>query len=546
MVEIFSYKCALLVALVVLSSLQVCNGGRPMECPPKVRRRGNALFAYKNRCYEYIRIEKSWPDARSDCHKYGGRLVTIRDSGTMEFIISKIHFLQWSNNGIWNGGHDGKDEGNWQWSTEDSGTMEDMSWAYWASGHPARTTTGVLLAPLRDCLSMRRPDWRWYETFCDNILFTYRYICQYDGPNIAAGQLGLSETDALSTGSIIGIVIGSLLILIIIILVIVAFLARRRKKAKREAERNGQIQNPMYDVNTHPFTDDPNPRNANTNPDGRVVLNLSANRAQYETPRNGEGVNLNDLDLDTDIQLQKKAAAALALNVRLEDDGEEEDEIFQLKKQNMLNEQRAGTCAMRSNNADPLGRVPTEEGATGRSVDTDLEDPSLHKAGTSGIGPLVDNSGTNQNETPTRALRDNGTVDLSLFDPPSKNAPDSSLTTPMQLFDSAPDDESANTGYEDPSKYGATSNLLVPVNDMDDHGYATPQDIEEVKISNIPMDDNEEKGAGVYDTPKPMNPYEEIPMPEDNRESHMYETVEDMQNSLKERNKGRTGEVTKK
>jgi len=135
--------------------------------------------SYNGNCYQFVDTEKKWPDAREYCWKYGGKLVTINDAETNNFITSTLNDLPWTCNGVYIGLHDRVSELSFEWVTTDKYVGQVMTYSNWARKHPNGFANKI-----RDCITMRRKShWRWHEAFCDTWGFSYRFICQYEISN---------------------------------------------------------------------------------------------------------------------------------------------------------------------------------------------------------------------------------------------------------------------------------------------------------------------------------------------------------------------------
>ena len=107
---------------------------QPAAAPPpaaytNIPSESAVVYAGNGHKYEVIDVSKTWSQARKDCEKRGGYLVTITSKEEQEFIRDLLSKNGKKNSDYWLGGYrEGK---NWQWVTG-----EDFTYKNWAPGEP--------------------------------------------------------------------------------------------------------------------------------------------------------------------------------------------------------------------------------------------------------------------------------------------------------------------------------------------------------------------------------------------------------------------------
>jgi len=137
-----------------------------------------AVFLHNDVCYQFVDNEVHWTTAMKYCRKHGGKLVSIPDSGTQQYLASILNALPWSNSGVWIGLHDRNGELDWEWVTSNELVSESPVYFHWGKGHPK-----AYLHNYRDCVRMKRgrhDNWKWHETPCSLLFWKYKYICEYE------------------------------------------------------------------------------------------------------------------------------------------------------------------------------------------------------------------------------------------------------------------------------------------------------------------------------------------------------------------------------
>jgi len=172
--EYSPFGLLILASLLYYSSAKLADEKCPADLPDT-----EISIVHKGFCYQFVDVEKKWDDARDYCWKYNGKLLTIENEETQNFIKSSLNSLPWTNNGVWIGLHDKTAEMSFEWATKQKYVGRIMSYSNWARGHPK-----AWFHQLRDCITMRRNShWKWHEAYCNSPLHRYRFICQYEVPN---------------------------------------------------------------------------------------------------------------------------------------------------------------------------------------------------------------------------------------------------------------------------------------------------------------------------------------------------------------------------
>ena len=86
------------------------------RCPSRVLGYKIILRTVGKRCYQFIRTEKLWQQARNDCRRRGGDLITI-ETRDIQLMVQDAMSRLWSKNGMWIGATDSHSEMNWRWVT---------------------------------------------------------------------------------------------------------------------------------------------------------------------------------------------------------------------------------------------------------------------------------------------------------------------------------------------------------------------------------------------------------------------------------------------
>ncbi|XP_015224380.1 PREDICTED: ladderlectin-like [Cyprinodon variegatus] len=104
------------VSFSVGASLRAANCD---DCPP-------GWSWYENRCFHFVKDEKSWADAESHCLSLGGHLASFHSKNEYKFLIDLIYTAGRHKN-CWFGAHDAVKDGIWMWS--DGSKFVSAPWA---------------------------------------------------------------------------------------------------------------------------------------------------------------------------------------------------------------------------------------------------------------------------------------------------------------------------------------------------------------------------------------------------------------------------------
>ncbi|KAK3104703.1 hypothetical protein FSP39_008157 [Pinctada imbricata] len=161
----------LLWLVFAVSVIQDTAGNDVDRCPDNLPRTDN-LKAFREKCYEFHNVEKSWYSARDFCTSLGGWLVQIRDWPTQSFVHNVLISLNWNRNGVWLGAHDLDYEGQWKWVQG-----YPLTFTNWALGQPGGCQ--VVVVCVEDCANLRLDDnGLWHDYPCD--MEPYSFVCEYE------------------------------------------------------------------------------------------------------------------------------------------------------------------------------------------------------------------------------------------------------------------------------------------------------------------------------------------------------------------------------
>uniref|UniRef100_A0A3B3R0X4 C-type lectin domain-containing protein n=1 Tax=Paramormyrops kingsleyae TaxID=1676925 RepID=A0A3B3R0X4_9TELE len=99
-------------------------------CPP-------GWINFKNRCFKYIAVGKTWIDSELNCLSSGGNLASIHSEEEFQFIKALIKSRDSAENPTWIGLTDSSKEGTWLWT---DGSKVDFT--KWNSGEPNNVNGG--------------------------------------------------------------------------------------------------------------------------------------------------------------------------------------------------------------------------------------------------------------------------------------------------------------------------------------------------------------------------------------------------------------------
>ncbi|XP_069116565.1 C-type mannose receptor 2-like [Argopecten irradians] len=125
---------------------------------------------YRNTCLSFIRGNKSWNDAKSECTTQGGMLLQIHDQQEQDFVFGSLRSLHWSDSGAWIGATDRNNEGHWKWSN--GASLNYSNWSPREGPHHS--------APNENCAMVNVDDGMWYDYDCGEVIYNQAYICQFE------------------------------------------------------------------------------------------------------------------------------------------------------------------------------------------------------------------------------------------------------------------------------------------------------------------------------------------------------------------------------
>uniref|UniRef100_A0A672HCM6 Macrophage mannose receptor 1-like n=1 Tax=Salarias fasciatus TaxID=181472 RepID=A0A672HCM6_SALFA len=116
---------------------------------------------YNGHCFHLHRPVQSWPDARRECRKEGGDLVSIRNVEDQSFVITQLGYA--STDELWIGLNDRTIEGLFDWS--DHSAVSFTSWKY---GEPA------ISSDTENCVLITGQNGNWADRACEE---KHGFIC---------------------------------------------------------------------------------------------------------------------------------------------------------------------------------------------------------------------------------------------------------------------------------------------------------------------------------------------------------------------------------
>ncbi|KAM9845227.1 macrophage mannose receptor 1b [Aulostomus maculatus] len=127
---------------------------------------------YNGHCFHLQRTAKTWNNAKAECRKEGGELVSIRNVEDQSFVISQLGYG--TNDELWIGLNDRKTEGFFEWS--DQTTVSFTSWLY---GSPSVFETD------KDCVLIKGELGNWADSPCDD---KHGFICMKQSTTEHTGE----------------------------------------------------------------------------------------------------------------------------------------------------------------------------------------------------------------------------------------------------------------------------------------------------------------------------------------------------------------------
>ncbi|XP_069116577.1 C-type mannose receptor 2-like isoform X1 [Argopecten irradians] len=127
-----------------------------------------AVRIYRNICLSFIRGNKSWNDAQSECTTQGGMLLQIHDQQEQDFVFGSLKSLHWSDSGAWIGATDRNNEGHWKWNNGAS-----LNYSNWSPDEGPHH-----IALNENCAYINVDNGLWYDFNCGEVIYNQAYICQ--------------------------------------------------------------------------------------------------------------------------------------------------------------------------------------------------------------------------------------------------------------------------------------------------------------------------------------------------------------------------------
>lgn len=180
----------LLVPTIVVSQIEICSA-MPPECMTIGKDIKADTFIVGNKRMQLIHEEKSWDEAKKDCHDRKQKLLTLFTKEENEQLRDYFNKRIWGDKPIcdmihwyiWTSGTDAEKEGVWKWAT----TGKKFTYSSWLNkDEPNGGET-------ENCMEMRlvtRERCFWYAADCKA---KKKYICEMSDSGLTNGQniLGL-------------------------------------------------------------------------------------------------------------------------------------------------------------------------------------------------------------------------------------------------------------------------------------------------------------------------------------------------------------------
>ncbi|XP_035694221.1 C-type lectin domain family 4 member F-like [Branchiostoma floridae] len=115
------------------------------------------------KCYRFSVDRKPYNESRATCHEEGGRLATVKNNETHNFLANHVRATTKAH--TWIGLSDQETEGLWVW---DDGTLR-VGDGFWGTKEPNGGTR-------ENCVHIYPDkDYRWNDSTCPS---SYYYICE--------------------------------------------------------------------------------------------------------------------------------------------------------------------------------------------------------------------------------------------------------------------------------------------------------------------------------------------------------------------------------
>ncbi|KAG7523935.1 hypothetical protein JOB18_004764 [Solea senegalensis] len=152
----------------------ICYKSGASPTPPQVEQGfcASPWIPYNGHCFHLHRTLQTWTDARTECRKGGGDLVSMRNVEDHSFVISQLGYA--STDELWIGLNDRTTERLFDWS--DFSAVSFTSWEY---GKPA------VASDAEDCVLIKGKNGNWADHSCDE---KHGFICMKQSNTERTGQ----------------------------------------------------------------------------------------------------------------------------------------------------------------------------------------------------------------------------------------------------------------------------------------------------------------------------------------------------------------------
>jgi len=192
---------------------------------------------FSDKCYFWSKESLFWSEAELKCQSLGGHLASVTSNNTHDYL----HLHEKTPGGIWIGGTDQSEEGNWTWT--DCSPWNFTRWGV-RQDHQQPDDSQFMDGHGQDCLlfhskkATNDDNVDWNDAACN--LKKGKFICSK--PLCQAGTSNISTVGAAGIASVI-------VVLILVCAAAIAFLLyRRSKKTKAEEHIEEVDENPVYDM----------------------------------------------------------------------------------------------------------------------------------------------------------------------------------------------------------------------------------------------------------------------------------------------------------